>query len=156
MEAIRLELRGQAVDRFADTLVERMAERQRRSLNMRIARNVHRYEGEGVTQVAFEVPSAYQPSWLMVSVLVERVGETRSTVVVLLGGAGEGLFKLEELSPRRLLRGEDSVGEPMRLTKVLRRMNDVAEELDLVVETQWHGESESSTIRTVSEKIFGA
>jgi hypothetical protein len=75
---------------------------------------------------------------------------------VLLGGAGEGVFKLEELSPRRLLRGEDSVGEPMRLTKVLRKMDDVAEELDLVVETQWHGESESSTIRTVSEKIFGA
>jgi hypothetical protein len=44
----------------------------------------------------------------------------------------------------------------MRLTKVLRKMDDVAEELDLVVETQWHGESESSTIRTVSEKIFGA
>jgi len=156
MEAIRLELRGADVDRFAETLVERMAERQRRSLNMRIARNIHRYEGEGVTQLSFEIPSAYQPSWLMVSILVERVDETTSTVVVFLGGAGEGLFKLERFSARRLLGGEDSVGEPMRLTKVLREMDDVADTLDLAVETQWQGESESSTVRTVSEKIFGA
>lgn len=154
MEAVTLELRGEEADRFDEAFVERMARIRRRSINNRGARNIHRYEGDGVTQVAYERAAAHENSWLMVSILIERVDASTNTVVVFVGGGGEGPFKLEELSARRLLRGEEAVGEPGRLATVLRDLDTVAESLDLEVTTRWEGETESSTIRAIAQKVF--
>lgn len=155
MEAVRLTLQGAEVDRFADEFVGTKATRAGRSLNKRAARNFHRYDGDGFTKVAYERGAAAQDSWLMVSVLVERVAADTSTVAVFVGGGGEGPFKLEDLNMTRLLRGRDAVGAAGRITTVLQDVEEVAESLDLAVETTWTGDRDSeSPLARLAHEIF--
>ena len=146
-------MRGEEADRFADALVESRAAEVKHSINKRGVRNIHRYEGDGFTHLAYERAAAYEDSWLVVSVLVERVDERTSTVAVLVGGGGEGPFKLEEISARRLLRGEEAVGQAGRFATVLRDIESVIDSLDLDVETEWQTDTESLTGK-LERKIF--
>lgn len=66
MEASNLRLHGEDTDPFAETLLESKATEARRSLNKRGVRNIHRYEGDGFTQLTYERAAAYEDSWLMV------------------------------------------------------------------------------------------
>jgi hypothetical protein len=154
MEASHITVRGENVDRLASTLIEDKATESKRSINKRGVRNIHKYEGDGFTQLAYERGSAHEDSWLVVSVLVERVDDRTSDVVVLVGGGGEGPFKLEEVSMRRLLRGEGSVGEAGRFGTVLEDVKGACESLDLEIVTQWETDTETSTSAKVERKIF--
>jgi hypothetical protein len=154
MEASRVTLSGDAVDRFADAFVDAKVNEKKRSINKRGVRNIHRYEGEGFVQVSYERAAVRDPSWLMVSVLVEQDDDDTCTVVVFVGGGGEGPFKLEELTVARLVRGEESFGEAGRFETVLRDVRDVVEELDLTVETEWKTDTDASLAETVERKIF--
>jgi hypothetical protein len=154
VESSRITFRGENAHRFADAFVESKAEERKRSINKRGVRNIHRFEGDGFTQVAYERGSAFEDSWLMVSVLVERSDDRTCTVVVFVGGGGEGPFKLEEVSMRRVLRGEESVGEAGRFETVLRDVKRVAESLDLAVATEWASEGDESLTATLERKIF--
>lgn len=154
MEAATLTLHGTDAGRFAETFVDSKATQAKRSLNKRGVRNIHRVDGERYTQVAYERGSAHDSSWLMVSLLVERVDERTERVVVLVGGGGEGPFKLEELSVQRLLAGEESVGQAGRFAGVLRDVDDVCDSLGLDVETEWASETESDLFAKLGRKIF--
>lgn len=154
MEASRITFSGDQADRFAETLVESKAEESKRSINKWGVRNIHKFEGEGITQLAYERGSAYDDSWLMVSVLVEQLDDETCTVVVLVGGGGEGPFKLEEISMRRVFRGEDSFGQAGRFATVLEDVNQVAESLDLNVDTEWKTDTETSMTAKLEKKIF--
>lgn len=154
MEASRLTVSGENVDQLAETLIESKATTSARSLNKRGARNVHRYDGDGFTQYTYERAAAYENSWLMVSVLVERVDDETATVVVFVGGGGEGPFKLEEISSRRIFKGEEAVGETGRFETVLRDVRGACESLDLDVETEWESDTEQRLGVTVAKKIF--
>jgi hypothetical protein len=154
MEASYLTLRGERAGQFASAFVDAKATEVKRSINKRGVRNIHRYEGDGFTKVAYERAAAYENSWLVVSVLVETVDDRTADIVVLVGGGGEGPFKLEEINMRRLVRGEESFGQAGRLVTVLEDVRDVCEELSLSVETRWESETEQSTIRRIEHKIF--
>jgi hypothetical protein len=154
MEAANLTLRGPDADRFADAFLDSKAEAAKRSLNKRGARDIHRYQGDGFTQITYERAAAHESSWLVVSLLVEVVDEETATVVVFVGGGGEGPFKFEELSPRRLLKGEQSVGQAGRFATVLEDVAAVCSELSVSVETEWESETEQSVARTLQRKIF--
>ncbi|WP_276273218.1 hypothetical protein [Haloarcula litorea] len=154
MEAANLTLRGPDADRFASAFVEAKAEETRRSFNKRGVRNIHRYRGDGFTHVAYERGSAHENSWVVVSLLVEPVDEETATVVVQVGGGGEGPFKLEEISPRRLLEGEEAVGQAGRFATVLEDVESVCSDLELSVETEWESETEQDVARTLQRKIF--
>lgn len=154
MEASRITVRGENVDRLADALVESKARTAERTLNKRGVRNVHRYDGNGFTQLAYERAAAYEDSWLMVSVVVETVDERTRTVVVLVGGGGEGPFKLQEITLRRLRRGEEAVGEAGRFGTVLRDIKKVCDSLDLTVETRWESETEQRITTKIAGEIF--
>jgi hypothetical protein len=133
MEASTVTLRGEHVDRFADEFVEAKADEYRRSIDRRGIRNVHRYEGAGVTQVTYEEAAAYEESWVMVSVLVELVDDRTATVVVFVGGGGEGPFKREDLSMTRALVGEESYGESGRFGTVVSDVEEVCASLELEI-----------------------
>jgi hypothetical protein len=154
MESSRITFRGENAHRFAEALVEAKAEEVERSINKRGVRNIHRFEGDGVTQIAYERGSAFEDSWLMVSVLVEQEDDRTCTAVVFVGGGGEGPFKLEEVSMRRVLRGEKAVGEARRFETVLRDVKQVAESLDLAVATEWESGGDESLTATLERKIF--
>jgi hypothetical protein len=156
MEAATLTLSGDDAGRFAEAFVDSKATEAERSLNKRGVRNIHRAGGEDgrYTQVAYERGSAYDSSWLMVSLLVERVDERTARVVVLVGGGGEGPFKLEELSMQRLLAGEESVGQAGRFASVLRDIDTVCDSLGVDVETEWASETESDLFAKLGRKIF--
>lgn len=154
MEASRVTFSGETADRFAAALVEAKAAECKRSINKWGVRNIHTFEGEGITQLAYERGSAHESSWLMVSVLVEQVDPRTCTVVVLVGGGGEGPFKLEEITMRRIVRGEDTVGQAGRFATVLRDVNEVAESLDLDVDTGWKTDAEASSTAKLERKIF--
>ncbi|WP_324759384.1 hypothetical protein [Haloarcula montana] len=154
MEAANLTLHGPDADRFADAFLDSKTETAKRSLNKRSARNIHRYRGDGFTQITYERAAAYESSWVVISLLVEEVDDEMATVVVFVGGGGEGPFKLEELSPRRLLRGEESVGQAGRFATVLEDVAAVCSELSVSVETEWESETEQSVARTIQRKIF--
>lgn len=87
-------------------------------------------------------------------ILVERVDDRTYTVVVFVGGGGEGPFKLEEVSMRRILRGEGAVGQTGRFATVLKDVEQVCESLELEVDTRWETDTESSTVRKIAKKIF--
>lgn len=154
MESCRLTLRGEDAHRFADEFVESKADRARRSLNKRGVRNIHRYSGDGVTHVAYERAAAHDPSWVMVSLLVERVDDRTVTVVVLVGGGGEGPFKLERVSVRRLRRGEDATGQAGRFVTVLEDVRRVCDRLGLDVDVSFRSDAPSSLSETIERKIF--
>jgi hypothetical protein len=154
MEVCHLRIRGENADQFAQAFVESKATEGKRSLNRRGVRNIHRYQGDGFTQVAYERAAAYEDSWLLVSVLVERVDEETGTVVLFVGGGGEGPFKLEELSMRRIFQGEQSVGQAGRFADVLKDIEELCESLDLEVETRLESTPESSTVRKIASKLF--
>lgn len=156
MEAATLTLHGDEAGQFAEEFVESKAEQAGRSLNRRGVRNIHRVGGDGYTQIAYERGSAHDPSWLLVSLLVERVDERTARVVVMVGGGGSGPFKLEEVSLKRLLDGEESVGQAGRFASVLRDVDGVAEELGLDVDTEWASETESELFAKLGRKIFGS
>lgn len=154
MEAINLTVRGENADQVADAFVDAKAAEVRRSINKRGVRNVHRYDGDGFTQVVYERGSSYENSWLVVSVVVERVDEQESTVVLFVGGGGEGPFKMEEVTLRRIRQGEESVGQAGRFATVLRDLEAVFESLELTVTTEWESETESSMTRKIAREIF--
>jgi hypothetical protein len=129
METTTVTVRGTDADRFATALVDRTAE-QANSLNKRGVRNVHRYEGDGFTQISYERGSAHENSWLMVTILVDAVDEQTRTVAVFVGGGGEGPFKLEEFTMRRFLKS-DTFGEKGRFGTILRDIEQVCDSLDL-------------------------
>ena len=156
MEACNLTLRGPDADAFADSFLETKAMEGKRSLNKRGVRNIHRYEGTGFTQIAYERGSAYDESWLMVSVLVETVDDRTRTVVVLVGGGGEGPFKMEELSLRRLREGEGAVGQAGRFATVLEDIERVCAELEVTVETTWETETADSISAKLKREIFSS
>lgn len=118
-------------------------------------RNIHKYEGEGFTTVAYERGSVHDESWVMVSVLVEAVDDRTRTVVVTVGGGGRGPFKLEEVSLRRPRGGEESVGEAGRFGTVLADLRGVVESLDPSVETEWESETERSISAKVAREVSG-
>lgn len=154
MEASRLTVRGEDAGRVGIEFLDTKAREAERSLNKRGVRNIHRYGGDGFTQVAYEQGSVYDESWVMVSVLVERVDDRTSTVVVFVGGGGRGPFKLEEVSLRRIRRGEGSVGEAGRFGTVLADLRDVVESLDLEVVTEWESETEPSIGAKIAREVF--
>ena len=156
MEAAALTLSGENAERFAERFVGSKANESRTSLNQRGVRNIHRYEGEGFTHVSYERAAAHEDSWLVISVLAERVDDRTTTVVVKVGGGGEGPFKLEELTTRRFLRDEEEFGESGRFVDVLEEITDVCASLDLDVEVTWDSSLESSTLRALEEKILHA
>ncbi|MDG5775433.1 hypothetical protein VB773_11170 [Haloarculaceae archaeon H-GB2-1] len=132
MEVTTITLQGDDVDQFAAELLQRKAS-QADSLNKRGVRNLHKYEGDGFTQFSYERGSAYENSWLMVTVLVELVDDRRCTVAVFVGGGGEGPFKLEEFTLRRF-RDSETFGERGRFGTVLKDVEAVRESLGLQVE----------------------
>jgi hypothetical protein len=156
MEATRLGISGERVDRFATAFVESKAEQSTRSLNKRGVRNIHTYAGTdgGFTGIAYERGSAHDPSWVMVSILVEQVDDHTGNVVVFVGGGGRGPFKLEEVSMRRVLQGEESVGQAGRFGTVLEDVREVCESLELRVTTEWESETESSMATKIAHKLF--
>lgn len=154
MEAAKLTLRGPEADRFASAFLESKTDEARTSLNKHGVRNIHRYGGDGFTQIAYERGAAHENSWLVVSVLVDRVDAETCTVAVFVGGGGEGPFKLEELSIRRLLKGEESVGQAGRFATVLEDIEAVCSDLSLTVETEWESETEQDVTKTLQRKIF--
>lgn len=154
MEAANLTLRGADADRFAGVFLESKAEAAQRSINKRGVRNIHRYQGAGFTHITYERAAAHESSWLVVSLLVEQQDKDRCTVVVSVGGGGEGPFKLEELSPRRLLKGEESVGQAGRFGTVLEDVARVCSELSLTVETEWESETDATAALAIQRKIF--
>jgi len=156
MEACNLTLRGPDADAFADSFLETKAMEGKRSLNKRGVRNIHRYEGAGFTQIAYERGSTYDDSWLMVSVLVETVDDRTRTVVVFVGGGGEGPFKMEEITVRRLRQGEEAVGQAGRFATVLGDIEQVCAELAVTVETAWETETEDSISAKLTREIFDA
>jgi len=153
MEAVSVTVRGADADRLAEAFVASKA-RETRSLNKRGVRNIHRYEGEGFTKVTYERAAAFEKSWVMVSLVVEFVDERTSTVVLCVGGGGEGPFKLEELSLRRLTKGEEEVGQAGRFATVLEDLRDVCDSLDLSVSVEWETETETRTARKITRKIL--
>lgn len=154
MEASKLTVRGENAPQFAETFVESKARERKQSINKRGVRNIHRYETDGVTQIVYERAAAYEDSWLMVSLLVETVDERTCTVVIFVGGGGEGPFKLEEVSLRRVLQGEEAVGEAGRFGTVLRDVKQVVESLELEVLTEWETDTESRLTAKLAQKIF--
>ncbi|MGB9933667.1 hypothetical protein [Haloarcula amylolytica] len=154
MEACNLTLRGPEADAFADSFLETKAMEAKRSLNKRGVRNLHRYAGPGFTQIAYERGSTYDDSWLMVSVLVETVDDRTRTVVVFVGGGGEGPFKMEEITVRRLQQGEEAVGQAGRFATVLSDIEQVCAELEVTVETAWETETEDSISAKLKREIF--
>lgn len=154
MEASYFTVTGENADRLASALIETKAEERRRSINKRGVRNIHTFEADDVTQVVWEQGSSYSQAWLMVSILVELEEEDTARVVVFVGGGGQGPFKLEEVSLRRLLKGEGSVGESGRFATVLRDVDRVCESLDLEVETQWETEGDLTMTEKLERKIF--
>lgn len=154
MEASHLAIRGEQADRFAAELVESKARAVRRSINKRGVRNIHTYDGEGFTQLVYERAAAYEDSWLMVSVLVEELDDRTCSVAIYVGGGGRGPFKLEEISARRLLRGEGSVGQAGRFATVLRDVRGVCESLELTVDTLSETEPAPGVAAAVERKVF--
>lgn len=154
MEASRLTVRGERADRFAETFINSKARERERSINKRGVRNIHKYQGDEFTQITYERAAAYENSWVMVSVLVEANDDETRTVVVFVGGGGEGPFKLEEISVRRVLRGEDAVGEAGRFGTVLTDIKQVIDDLELTVVTEWETDTESSMASKIGKKIF--
>lgn len=156
MEAAALTLHGEDAADFVDRFVESKANASRGSINQRGVRNIHRYAGDVFTHVSYERAAASENSWLMVSLLVERVDDRTVTVVLKVGGGGEGPFKLEELKLRRLLRDEADYGEAGRFRDVLADIDAVCTDLDLSVDVTWDSSPESDTLRALEEKVFGA
>lgn len=154
MQASRLKLRGDDADRFADSFLESKAEEAKRSLNMRGVRNIHKYGGDGFTQIAYERASNWEEAWLMVSVLVEVEDDSTCTLAIFVGGGGEGAFKMEELPIRRILRGEAETGEAGRFVDVLEDVKRVVDSLELEVDTEWKTETERNMWFTMEKKIF--
>ncbi|MBX0325078.1 hypothetical protein EGH21_18780 [Halomicroarcula sp. F13] len=154
MKATTLTLRGESAHRFADAFVDEKADESRRSLNKRGVRNIHRYEGTDVTQIAYERASAHLDSWLLVSLLLEPVDEETATLVVMLGGGGEGPFKLDEVTLKRVLEGEEAVGATGRLATVLKDVRAVCELLDLDVETEWESDADAGLAEKFVAEIF--
>jgi hypothetical protein len=145
VEGCTLTVRGPDADRFPDAFVDAKASEAERSLNRRGVRNIHRYRGDGCVHVVYERGAARSDDWVTVTVLYDRVDDRTGTVVVFVGGGGEGPFKLDGLSMDRLLEGEESVGEAGRFATVFADVEDVCDELDLSVETAWRGEREPTT-----------
>lgn len=154
MEASHLTLRGDRAGEFADAFVERKARESERSLNKWRPRNLHRLDGEGFTHLAYERGSSWEHSWLVVSVFAEQLDRRTCSVTALVGGGGRGPFKLEDVTMRRLLQGEASVGQAGRFGTVLEDVRRVCESLDLTVETEWESETPSSVSEAVEQKIF--
>jgi hypothetical protein len=154
MESSHITFRGENAHRLGEALVESKARESERTINKRGVRNVHRFDGDDVTQLAYERGAAFEDSWLMVSILVKRDDDRTCTVVVFVGGGGEGPFKLEEISARRVLQGERSVGEAGRFGTVLKDLKQVAESLELDVVTEWESEDEADLISTLERKVF--
>lgn len=154
MESTNLTLRGESADRFADAFVEEKAETARRSLNKRGVRNIHRYDGDGVTQVAYEQAAPHLNSWLLLSLLIETVDSETVTVVVFVGGSGEGPFKWEDSMLKSVIKGTDTVGEAGRLASVLRDVRDVADSLDLTVQKEWDSDGDGEPVARLLSEIF--
>jgi len=154
MEASRLTIRGEQADRFAETIIDAKTRERKRSINKRGVRNIHKYQGDGFTQLTYERAAAHEDSWVMVSVLVEAVDTETRTVVAFVGGGGKGPFKLEEVSMRRVLRGEDAVGEAGRFGTVLKDIKRVIDDLELTVVTEWETDTEASMTAKIEQKIF--
>lgn len=91
---------------------------------------------------------------MLVSLLIESVDAETINLVVTVGGGGEGPFKFEEVSVRRLLSDEESFGESGRFLGVLEQVRDVCESLGLSVDTTWQSEIESDTTTAVERKLF--
>lgn len=156
MEAARITVTGEDVDRIASELVETKAEEARRSINKRGVRNIHRFDGEGFTYLTYERGSVHEESWLVVSLLVEAVDDRTSTVAVFVGGGGEGPFKWEDLSLKRITEGPESAGEAGRFFSVVREVERIAESLDLAVEADWITEKDRSIAAKVENELFGS
>lgn len=156
MEAARITVTGEDADRIASELVERKADEARRSINKRGVRNVHRFEGEGFTYLTYERGSAHEDDWLVVSLLVEAVDDRTRTVAVFVGGGGEGAFKWEEVSLKRITDGPESVGEAGRFFGVVEEVERVAESLDLTVEADWITDEDRSIGAKVRNELFGS
>lgn len=154
MQASRLKLRGEDVDRFAEAYLESKAEEVRNSLNMRGVRNIHRYGRNGLTQIAYERASKWEDAWLMVSVLVDVEDDRTCTVALFVGGGGKGAFKMEEMPMRRILGGEDATGEAGRFVEVLEDVEEVVDSLALEVDLEWKTETERTRWLTIEKKIF--
>lgn len=150
MEACKLLLRGENATEFADEFVAAKADERRHSLNMRGVRNIHTYESGPVTQVVYERAAVRDPSWLMVSLLVEELDEESCRLALFVGGGGEGPFKLEEMSVPRLIRGEEDFGESGRFGTVIEDVREVAGSLGLDVEPEWPTVEE----KEISEKML--
>lgn len=135
MEIRTLRLRGDAVGRVPDTLVEEKATESARSITKMGVENIHRVRGYGFTILAFEQTAAYKEDWVMVSVLFNRIDERTTKVVVLVGGGREGPFRNFSLEKRLTRRevGEENYGEAGRLGSVIRTIEEVCTELDVDV-----------------------
>ncbi|WP_424000328.1 hypothetical protein ACOZ4I_13360 [Haloarcula salina] len=107
-----------------------------------------------MTQLTYERGSVSDESWLMVALLVDTVDEQTSTVVVSVGGGGEGPFKMEDVSIRRLREGEKAVGQAGRFGAVLQDVKQVCDELALSVETTWESEPPESIYTTLKRELF--
>jgi len=154
MEAANLTLRGPDADQFVSAFLDAKTSEARTSLNKRGVRNIHRYRGDGFTQITYERGAAHEDSWLVVSVLADQVDAETCRLAIFVGGGGEGPFKLEALSARRLLSGEESVGQAGRFATVLEDIEAVCSELSLSVETEWESETEQDVATTLQRKIF--
>jgi hypothetical protein len=158
MEATRLQINGDGVDQFVDAFVESKATASERSLNKRGVRNVTRYDGGGddggFTLVSYERGAVYDESWVTVTVLVETLDAQTATVVLLVGGGGQGPFKFEEFSARRIVKGEESVGQAGRFGTVLSDIEDICATLEVDVTTEWESDTESSMATKVAHELF--
>jgi len=156
MEVARITVTGEDADRIAPELVERKADQVRRSINKFGVRNVHKLEGEGFAYLTYERGSAHEDDWLVVSLLVETVDDRTRTVTVFVGGGGEGAFKWEELTMKRIIQGPESVGEAGRFLKIVEWVERVAESLDLAVDADWLTEKDRSIEAKVRNELFGS
>jgi len=154
MEAATLTLNGPDADRFAAAFLDSKATEAKRSFNKRGVRNIHRHRGDGFTHITYERGAAHEKSWVVVSLLVDVADGETATVTVQVGGGGEGPFKFEEISPRRILRGEEAVGQAGRFATVLEDVESVCSALDLSVETEWESETDQSAAAALQRKIF--
>lgn len=152
MEATNLTLRGEEATEFADSFVGTKVEEMKRSINRRGARNIHRYEGDGFTQIAYERAAPNVDDWVMVSIVVDVQDQHTLSVTVMIGGSGEGPFKIEETALAKLMEDDEFIGQAGRFNAVLRKIRRVCDGLELDVSVAWEGDREPTT---AVEKLAG-